>query len=475
MRKTFGLLLMVFVMPLLAETTGVGRGDPLPVQAEAPAPLPKSWLQRRQREPVFNSDLFWIEAGPKRARSVLLVHGLGQGGLRTLEPVITALQRDYRVIALDLPGFGQSGQPAGRYSPVNYARVLNWLLGELDLDSAAIFGHSMGGAVALRFAASYPERVERLILVSVAGILERTAFLQHMASLPMDLDGVPQSLQAGADTLRQLGGLLVNWSALLPDPTTVLPSNGWIWKTFVEDQPNVNAAFSLVQEDFSDAIAKVEADTYIILGTSDPLSPPRTGRLLAGQIASAQLLEMMGADHMPMYTETALFTELLRQAMTSDDVGEPFWQRPKWVWKAPDLKCDQERGIRYSGYYRRIKLNGCDNVLLENVSAESIELTHSSAEIYNLQIRPGREVAMTLNSSQLQLTNAEIRADTAIVSNISQLDLAGVKLKVDETAVIGNGDNRLILSVSRLTSPGFDGYVHGNFRLLDTTLDVQLQ
>ena len=466
-----GLLPLLLLAPLMLAT----------VQAQAPnasllaEALPDNWRQFRQREPVFGADLFWIEAGKVGKPVVLLVHGLGAGGLRSLTPVITGLSNDYHVIAPDLPGFGLSGLPSGRYSPTNYARVLNWLLNERDIRPAAVFGHSMGAAVALRFAADYPRAVERLILVNAAGILQRTAFIQHVASVPVDFDDSFQSIAAAADTLRTVGRFLVEWSNFLPDTGALLSTDSWIWKTFVDGQPSVNAALSLVDEDFSRAIADLKTPTYVIVGTDDPLAPPRTGRLLAGSLRNAELFEMLGSDHIPMYSQTELFMTLLKRALQADGIGEPFWRRPKRVWWAPDLICDGEDGQRYSGYYKRVELRKCVNVLLENVSAESVSLVDSTAQVYNLEVRAEPDVGITLERSELQLTNAEINASTGIISRSSRVDVAGVAMRVHEQAVVGVGENRLVVSVSDLHSPGYQGFVHGSFRLDDTSLNTQLR
>jgi pimeloyl-ACP methyl ester carboxylesterase len=443
--------------------------------ASASAILPTTWRQFHQREPVFGSDVFWVETGTVGKPVVLLVHGLGQMGLRSLAPVITGLSRNYHVIAPDLPGFGFSGQPSGRYSPTNYARVLNWLLTEVGVGPVAVVGHSMGAAVALRFAASYPDSVERLVVVNAAGILQRTAFIQHVASVPMDLDGGSEPLAAGADTLRLVGRYLVEWSNFLPDTNTLLSTDSWIWKTFIDGQPSINAAMSLVEEDFSSAIAGLEADTYIIVGTDDPLSPPRTGRLLAGSLQHAQLFEMFGADHIPMLNQTELFMTLLTQTLEAKGVGEPYWQHPKRVWLAPDLVCDKQDGQRYSGYYKRVELRDCDGVLLENLSAESLHIVNSTAQVYNLEVRATPEVGISLENSDLELTNADIKARTAISSRTSRIDLAGLTMEVLDSAVIGAGENRLIVSVSELQSPDYQGYVHGSFKLNDSRLQMQLQ
>ena len=74
------------------------------------------------------------------------------------------------MIALDLPGFGRSPMPTEPISISGYARMLDVLLGKLGVDAAAVVGNSMGGFIAAELAIDFPQRVERLVLVSPAGL-----------------------------------------------------------------------------------------------------------------------------------------------------------------------------------------------------------------------------------------------------------------------------------------------------------------
>ncbi|MCC7100804.1 MAG: alpha/beta fold hydrolase, partial [Rubrivivax sp.] len=116
------------------------------------ARLPSDWLLRLEDEPVLGGRMLVVQAGARTAPPLLLVHGLGQNGFTDWVPVMQPLARRWRVIALDLPGFGYSSQPQAKLSPTAYARVLERLLSRLGVPALPVVGHSMGGAVALRLA-----------------------------------------------------------------------------------------------------------------------------------------------------------------------------------------------------------------------------------------------------------------------------------------------------------------------------------
>src|SRR4051812_26656728 len=101
--------------------------------------------------------------------TLLLLHGLGCDHTTWL-PVMHDLARHYTVIAPDLLGHGASAKPRADYSVGGYANGMRDLLSVLEIESATVIGHSLGGGVAMQFAYQYPERCERLVLISTGGV-----------------------------------------------------------------------------------------------------------------------------------------------------------------------------------------------------------------------------------------------------------------------------------------------------------------
>ncbi len=116
---------------------------------------------------VRNIEIGYIDQG-SGDRVILLIHGLGSNAKGWLKN-IPALAKEYRVIAIDLPGYGISDKEAYQYSLSFYAEVLTEMLTKLDIDKATFVGHSMGGQIAMITSLNYPERVENLVLISPAG------------------------------------------------------------------------------------------------------------------------------------------------------------------------------------------------------------------------------------------------------------------------------------------------------------------
>lgn len=106
-----------------------------------------------------------VGSGP----ALLLLHGLACDHT-TWHPVINRLAEDFTVIAPDFLGHGESDKPRADYSIGGYANGMRDLLTILGIDKVTVVGHSFGGGVAMQFAYQFPERTERLVLVSAGGL-----------------------------------------------------------------------------------------------------------------------------------------------------------------------------------------------------------------------------------------------------------------------------------------------------------------
>src|SRR5438094_4884168 len=113
---------------------------------------------------------------------VLLIHGIAGSSQQWLDSM-TLLAEDHTVVAPDLLGHGRSAKPRGDYSLGAYAAGLRDLLEVLGHPRATIVGHSLGGGIAMQFAYQYPERCERLVLVSSGGLVRELHAMLRAAGL----------------------------------------------------------------------------------------------------------------------------------------------------------------------------------------------------------------------------------------------------------------------------------------------------
>lgn len=106
------------------------------------------------------------EAGPTNGETLLLVHGFCASTFVWSDVLLPLAQQGFRIIAVDLPGFGFSEKPKdGEYTIEWQARCLSRFLDELKIEAATLVGSSYGGAVSTVFALDYPHRLKRLVIV----------------------------------------------------------------------------------------------------------------------------------------------------------------------------------------------------------------------------------------------------------------------------------------------------------------------
>lgn len=109
------------------------------------------------------------DGGPRNAPAIILIHGFG-ASLQTWDAWAQGLSRKHRVIRFDLPGSGLSlPDPAADYTDARSIELLLALMDRLGLPRVSIAGHSIGGRIAWTFAATHPDRVDRLVLVAPDG------------------------------------------------------------------------------------------------------------------------------------------------------------------------------------------------------------------------------------------------------------------------------------------------------------------
>jgi pimeloyl-ACP methyl ester carboxylesterase len=158
-----------------------------------PASWPAATPPRRRQAPSFplQFEEWQIELHGHRViyrvagsgPPVVLIHGMVNSS-RHWEAVALRLAVDHTVIAPDLIGHGDSATPRGDYSLGAHAASIRDLLAAIGVDRATIVGHSLGGGVAMQFFYQFPQRTERLVLVSSGGLGHEVSPMLRSAALP---------------------------------------------------------------------------------------------------------------------------------------------------------------------------------------------------------------------------------------------------------------------------------------------------
>lgn len=240
-----------------------------------------------------NAAIHYVDRG--QGSPLVLIHGLG-GSIYNFRYNIPTLAERVRVLALDLKGFGYSERPAASdYSLTAQARLVGELMDGLGISQAAVLGHSMGGAVALRLAATSPEKVDRLILVGSAPPNGMVPSFAARAPLP---------------ALLRLGAALVLHQPRLResvlrqgfyDPSFLTPEMVALFTQLVRIRGSADAAASVLSDaarDESIDLSRVSQPVLLLWGEGDRWTNLRLARWLADELPDARLEVIDRARHM---------------------------------------------------------------------------------------------------------------------------------------------------------------------------------
>lgn len=251
--------------------------------------------------------------------ALLLIHGIGDSS-DSWRPVLDQLSLDHRVIVPDLLGHGRSAKPRADYSVAAYANGMRDLLTVLGVERVTVVGHSLGGGVAAQFAYQFPERCERLVLVSSGGVGRSVSPLLRLAALPgvellMPFFGLPP-VKAGT---RVIGRLVARADrGIGRDVEEII--------TVIGSLPNTRARQAILRTLRSGVDWRGQAITLldraylaegipslIVWGEDDAIIPVGHARLAHAAMPGSRLEIFEEASHFPHHSHPERFVEVLTE------------------------------------------------------------------------------------------------------------------------------------------------------------------
>jgi pimeloyl-ACP methyl ester carboxylesterase len=256
---------------------------------------------------------------------VVFIHGLSGSWQNWLEQ-LPVFARDHRVIAFDLPGFGASEMPREKITISGYGRFVEALLDELGVGGAAVVGNSMGGFIGIELAIRFPERVERLVLVSAAGLsiqyLRNERALAVLGALGNRLAAYSGWLASRSDALarrpvarRAIFGIVAHRPDRLPGPLVAEQVRGSGKPGFI---PALDA---LTDYPIRDRLGEIACPTLIVWGAEDKLVPARDADEFARLIPNSRKVIWPETGHVAMLERPEAFNALV-QAFLAEEPGE---------------------------------------------------------------------------------------------------------------------------------------------------------
>jgi pimeloyl-ACP methyl ester carboxylesterase len=254
---------------------------------------------------------------------IVLIHGMA-GSSATWLSVMPALAEHFTVVAPDLVGHGESEKPRGDYSLGAFASGVRDLLLALGLERATLVGQSLGGGVAMQFAYQFPERCERLVLVSSGGLGEEVNLLLRLLALPGAELVLPL---ACTNWVHDAGVKVADWLAHIG--LHVDPHVAEIWQSYgsLADAQTRTAFVHTLRSVIDVSGQRVSAadrlylaadvPTLIIWGDHDTIIPVDQGRATHEAIPASRLEIFEGAGHFPHSEQPDRFCTVLTEFMHS--------------------------------------------------------------------------------------------------------------------------------------------------------------
>ena len=256
---------------------------------------------------------------------LLFVHGIGSS-LDTWGGIPAVLAADPRaVLAVDLPGHGESSRGPGDYSLGAMACALRDLLDHLGIDRVHLVGHSLGGGVSMQFAYQFPDRVASIVLVSSGGLGEEAFSGLRAASLPGSELALKWAINrrtlAGAARVGEaLGRIGLHPHALSPG---ALETVSWLGEddrrsAFLATLRSVVSPRGQRVSALDKLELMAQRRVLIIWGDRDPMIPVAHGVDAHARMPGSRLVVFPGAGHEPHLHDPDRFTELVRDHVSAD-------------------------------------------------------------------------------------------------------------------------------------------------------------
>jgi pimeloyl-ACP methyl ester carboxylesterase len=284
--------------------------------------------------------------------ALLLIHGIGDSS-RTWEEIIPTLARHHLVIAPDLLGHGDSDKPRADYSVAAYANGMRDLLSTLGVDNATLVGHSMGGGVAMQFAYQYPERTDRLILISSGGVGRGVSPVLRAAALPganlamaaLRLPGARTAVRRGVGILRRLDLDIAVDAAELNRVVDALP-NQTARSAFIRTLRSVVDWRGQVVTMLDRSYLVRGMPTLLMWGARDSVLPLGHAHKAHAAMPGSRLEIFEDAGHFPFRTDPARFVGLLEDFCASTRAST--WSVEQWRELLRSGRCAPLPNARFS-------------------------------------------------------------------------------------------------------------------------------
>lgn len=243
-----------------------------------------------------------------RAKVAVILQGWGTD-MNMYDSVAAAISDKYRVVQLDLPGFGESDEPPEAWSVDDYCDFFCKFLEKIKVKKAVLIGHSYGGRMIIKMAArsadgTLPFEISKIMLIDSAGVMPVRSAIQNLK----------------VKRYKALRKFLTNERIHSLFPEVI---DYWLSKQGSEDYKKASPVMKAclvkaVNEDLQDIMPSVKPETLLVWGTNDLDTPIEDAYAMESLMPNAALVRIEGAGHYSFLEQPVLFRSVIRSFLEAD-------------------------------------------------------------------------------------------------------------------------------------------------------------
>lgn len=242
---------------------------------------------------INGQEIYYQKIG--KGKSLILLHGWKQD-VSTWYNTLDSLKNDFTLWLIDLPGFGRSEPPKRAFNVKSYTEIITGFIRVHKIKKPILLGHSLGGRIAIKIAAEYPEVLDKLILEASAGIKPKHNLLKNLFSLLIRIISylIPNFLNIKKKLRFQF------YKVLESDYLTA---------------GNLKATLSnIIEEDLTPTLSKIKSTTLLIWGEKDPTKEASLthGKLMYQLIKDSRIEVFEDAGHFPHLENPKAFVQFVK-------------------------------------------------------------------------------------------------------------------------------------------------------------------
>lgn len=266
-----------------------------------------------------DGQIAYVKEG-KGKQILVFVHGLSSNSdawYRNIE----SLKKDFTCVAIDLPGYGKSFKNADEFTATYFAEILKEFTEKMKLNQFTLVGHSMGGQASIKFAAKYPEKLEKLILIAPAGIEEFTNFEGSAMKMVMNPNTIMATSEVQIEKNYQMNFFKMPKEAhqMIQDRKNIMKASDFEAHA-IAIQKSVSG---MLDDKVVDDLGKVKTHTLFLFANNDLLIPNKyLHPLLTIEALSKKAQESIDGSKLIMIGDAGHFLQFEKPAEVNKEIKE---------------------------------------------------------------------------------------------------------------------------------------------------------